>query len=183
MAPAATSSPRNWRTTPALSNNIGVASGGRKSKREALRAYVEARRPERIAEADFDELLRALAPVSESYLRRLLRETGIPLAPLVGGIRQDSFANLERTLLDMEREYAAATARGDASRARACRRAAIAAKDHARFSLRGPHLTAGERAAKEEMVLWLLTWLENPGVFATWLELRKKVAIQRTTSG
>jgi hypothetical protein len=22
--------------------------------------------------------------------------------------------------------------------------------------------------------LWLLTWLENPGVFPTWLELRKK---------
>jgi len=30
--------------------------------------------------------------------------------------------------------------------------------------------------AKEEMVLWMLTWLENPGVFATWLELRKRAA-------
>jgi len=105
-----------------------------------------------------------------------LRETGIPLAPLVCGIRQDSFENLERTLLDMEREYADATAWGDVPRARACRRAAIVAKDHARFALRSPRLTAAERAAKEEMVLWLLTWLENPGVFATWLELRKKVA-------
>jgi hypothetical protein len=141
-----------------------------------LRAYVEARRPETIAEADFDELLRALAPLSESYLRRLLRETGIPLTPLVCGIRQDSFENLERTLLDMEREYAAAGARDDASRARACRRAVIAAKDHARFSLRSRKLTAEERAAKEEMVLWLVTWLENPGVFAIWLELRKKTA-------
>ncbi len=152
-----------------------MASGSRKGKREALRAVVEARRPEHIAEADFEELLRTLAPVSESYLRRLLRETGISLAPLVGGIRQDSFESLERTLLDMEREYAAAMARGDASRARACRRSAIAAKDHARFSLRSPRLTAEERAAKEEMILWLVTWLENPGVFATWLELRKKV--------
>jgi len=141
-----------------------------------LAAYIEARHPERIAEADFDGLLRALAPVSESHLRRLLRETGIPLAPLVCGIRQDSFENLERTLLDMEREYADATAWGDVPRARACRRAAIVAKDHARFALRSPRLTAAERAAKEEMVLWLLTWLENPGVFATWLELRKKVA-------
>ena len=107
-------------------------------------------------------------------LQRLLRETGLPLAPLVCGIRQDSFENLERTLLEMEREYAEATAQGDASRARACRRAVITAKDHARFALRSPKRTADERAAKEEMVLWLLTWLENPGVFATWLELRKK---------
>jgi hypothetical protein len=141
-----------------------------------LRAYVEARRLERVTEADFDEMLRALAPVSEGYLRRLLRETGIPLAPLVGGIRQDSLDNLERTLIEMQHEYAAAIACGDAPRARACRRAAITAKDHARFSLRSPKLTADERAVKEETVLWLLTWLENPGVFSTWLELRKRAA-------
>jgi len=151
-----------------------VASAGRKSKREALAAFIEASRLERITEADFGELLCELAPVTEVTLRRLLRETGIPLAPLVCGIRQDGFENLERTLLDMEREYAEATAAGDVSRVRACRRAAITAKDHARFALRSPKLTADERVAKEEMVLWLLTWLENPGVFATWLELRKK---------
>ena len=151
-----------------------MASAGRKGKREALAAFIEAHRPERITEADFGELLCALAPVTEVTLRRLLRETGLPLAPLVGGIRQDSFENLERTLLDMEREYADATAGGDVPRARACRRAVITAKDHARFALRSPKRTAEERAAKEEMVLWLLTWLENPGVFSTWLELRKK---------
>jgi hypothetical protein len=149
-----------------------VGSGNRRGKREALRTIVEARGLVRITEADFEELLRALAPVSEVTLRRLLRETGLPLAPLVCGIRQDSFENLERTLLDMGREYAGA----DPARARLCRRAAITAKEHARFALRRPKLTADERAAKEEMVLWLLTWLENPGVFATWLELRKKVA-------
>jgi hypothetical protein len=114
--------------------------------------------------------------VSEGYLRRLLRETGIPLAPLVGGIRQDSFESLENTLAEMQAEYAAAVAAGDSARARACRRAVITAKDHARFSLRSPKLTAEQRAAKAEMVLWMLTWLENPGVFATWLDLRKKAA-------
>jgi hypothetical protein len=153
-----------------------VASGGRRNKREALQAWVEARRPERITDAAFDELLRALAPISEGYLRRLLRDTGLPLDPLVEGIRQDSFEHLERSLIEMERVYAAATAAGDASRARACRRAVIAAKDHARFSLRNPTIAEDQRAAKNETVLWLLTWLENPGVFSTWLELRKKVA-------
>jgi hypothetical protein len=151
-----------------------VASGSRQDKRARLRAFVESRHADRITEADFDELLRALAPVSEGYLRRLLRETGLPLAPLVGGIRQDSFQELERTLLDMEREYA--TAAGDLDRARACRRAVITAKDHARFSLRSPKLTPDQQAAKQEMALWMLTWLENPAVFHVWLELRKKAS-------
>ncbi len=142
---------------------------------------MEARRPERITEADFDGLLHALAPITENYLRRLLRATGIPLAPLVGGIRQDSFENLAATLLAMEREYATAAAEDDAPRARSCRRAVIAAKDHARFSMRSPKLSAEQRAEKEEMVLWLLTWLENPGVFPTWLELRRRTHADAAT--
>jgi hypothetical protein len=172
---AATSSRRSWRSTPWLSKNIGVASGTRPSKRTALCAYIEARRPERIGEADFEELLRVLAPISESYLRKLLRETGIPLAPLAGGIRQDSFEELERTLREMAGEYAATTAAGDAARVRACRRAVITAKEHAQYALRRSTLSPDQRAAKDEMSLWMLTWLENPAVFGTWLELRKKV--------
>jgi hypothetical protein len=150
-----------------------VASG-KPNKRTVLLAYVEEHRPDRIAEVEFGELLCALAPVSEGYLRRLLRETGIPLAPLVGGIRQDSYEELERTLLEMLREYADAVASGNPPRARECRRAVITAKDHARFALRSPKLTPERRAAKDEMVLWMLTWLENPGIFPAWLELRKR---------
>jgi hypothetical protein len=139
-----------------------------------LRACLDARRPDRITEADFAELLSALAPIGEGYLRRLLRDTGIPLAPLAGGIRQDSFEELERTLIEMGNEYGAAREAGNAPRARACRRLVIEAKDHARLSLRSPKLTPERRAAKQEMLLWMLTWLENPGVFSMWLVLRKK---------
>ena len=150
-----------------------MASETRQTKRRALLACLQTRQLTRITEAEFAEFLRALAPISEGYLRRLLRETGIPLAPLAGGIRQDSFEHLERTLLDMEREYAGAIQAGNAPRARACRRLVIAAKDHARFSLHSPNLTPEQRAAKHEMLLWMLTWLENPGVFSSWLPLRK----------
>jgi hypothetical protein len=159
---------------PRPSNNTGVVSETRQSKRTALRAWLDARRPDGIGEADFGELLRVLAPIGEGYLRRLLRETGIPLAPLAGGIRQGSFEELECTLVEMEREYATAMEAGNAPRARACRRLVIEAKDHARFALRSPKLTPERRAAKQEMLLWMLTWLENPGVFPAWLGLRKK---------
>ena len=145
-----------------------------RSKQAALRECLDERRPERVTEAMFGELLSALAPVSEGYLQRLLRETGIPLAPLVEGIRQDKFEELDRTLLAIEREYAEARERRDARRAQVCRRAVITAKDHARFALRSQKRTPEQRAVKEEMLLWMLTWLENPAVFPMWLELRKK---------
>jgi hypothetical protein len=155
------------------------------SKRTTLRTLVEERRPDLITEAVFNELIEALAPISEGYLRRLLRETGIPLAPLVEGVRQDSAAALERTLLELELQYRDAFESGDGPRARACRNAVITAKEHARFALRSSRLTPEERAAKEEVLLWMLTWLENPGIFPEWLALRKKVngVIEVTASG
>jgi hypothetical protein len=47
----------------------------------------------------------------------------------------------------------------------------IAAKDHARFASRKEE----KRPEKEEMILWMLTWLENPPVFPEWVRLRRAV--------
>ena len=93
---------------------------------------------------------------------------------MVEGVRQESFEELERTLLALDREYAAAREAGDEAQARACRRAVIEAKDHARLALRNPKTHPEKAAQKQEMILWLLTWLENPAVFAPWLVLRKQ---------
>ncbi len=101
----------------------------------------------------------ALGPISESYLRRLLRASGVPLDPLVEGVRQSGFDDLERTLT--------ALAACDRSGAR---RLVIEAKEHARLALkRKPD------PAREEMILWMLTWLENPDTFPIWVRLRKAV--------
>jgi hypothetical protein len=146
---------------------------GRPNKRTALAECIRERGLDRVDEAAFGELMRVLAPVSESHLRHLLRDTGLDMGPLVEGVRQESEAELERTLIAMEHEYSAALACGDAPRAKACRRAVITAKDHARFSMKSPRLEPERRALKQEMLLWMLTWLENPGVFPEWVELRK----------
>jgi hypothetical protein len=139
----------------------------KRNKRKELAAYLEQRRPAIVTEAEQAELRTRLAPISDSYLRRLLRASGAPLAPLVAGVRQSSLEELERSLLEIGDEYARALAAGDAVRARCCRRLVIEAKDHARWALRRGH------ADKEEMLLWMLTWLENPGVFPAWVGLRK----------
>lgn len=113
--------------------------------------------------------MRLLAPVSESYLRRLLREfareSGLPLAPLIEGVRQESFEALEASLLRLFEEYE----KGDPARRLKVRKMVIEAKDHARLAARKPEL----REAKEEMILWMLTWLENPPVFPHWVGLRR----------
>ena len=113
----------------------------------------------------FEELRRALAPISEGYLRKLLRESGAPLSSVVEGVRQRNLDELEASLRRMLEEYQ----RGDAGHRARIRQLVIAAKDHARWAARNPE----RRAEKQEMALWMLTWLENPPVFPQWVKLRR----------
>ena len=46
-----------------------------------------------------------LSPISNTYLKKLLRDSQHPLHPLVEGVRQDSMEELERTLLGLECIY------------------------------------------------------------------------------
>jgi len=95
------------------------------------------------------------------------------LSPLVEGVRQDNLAHLERTLLQLAQEYRQGAERGDRDQQRLCRRAVIEAKDHARLVSHNPKVSREKQLEKEEMVLWMMTWLENPGVFEAWVPLRK----------
>jgi len=88
-------------------------------------------------------------------------------------VRQDDFPSLERTLLALLEEYQRAAEREDRQRVQACRRLVIAAKDHARLVLRNPRSAEQKKQEKQEMLLWLMTWLENPSLFPIWLRLRK----------
>jgi hypothetical protein len=145
-----------------------------KSRKQALRDFLAAGPITAIGEAEWVAALRTLAPISESYLRDLLRETGLPFAQPYAGIRQKSFADLELDLREMLAAYAEAMRAGDRPRARYCRRQAIAAKDRARFLARHPRTSPKKKAQKEEMAQWMLVWLENPEVFPAWVEIRKR---------
>jgi len=145
-----------------------------KSRKQALREFLAAGPITAIGEAEWQAALRELAPVSESYLRDLLRATGLPLAQPYAGIGQHSFAELERDLREMLAVYQEAMQAGDRQRARYCRRQVIAAKDRARFAAHNPKTVPGKAAMKEEMVQWLLVWLENPEVFPAWVDIRKR---------
>jgi hypothetical protein len=154
------------KTTPKTTPN--------KSRKQALREFLAAGQITHIGEEEWQAALRTLAPISESYLRDLLRETGLPFAQPYAGIRQKSFAELECDLRGMLAIYVEATRAGDRQRARYCRRQIIAAKDRARFVARNPKTSPEKKVQKDEMAQWMLVWLENPEVFPAWVEIRKR---------
>jgi hypothetical protein len=136
-------------------------------KRERLRELLD--RPSRrtVDAALAASLKREIDPVSDAHFRKLLRESGAPLDPLVEGIRQDTFENFERTFLALIAHPAE-----DAVK----RREIIRSRDHARFAAR--RKPSPER---EEMILWMTVWLENPPIFAEWLRLRKAIAARSSS--
>jgi hypothetical protein len=144
-----------------------------KSRKRRLLELLACSTTTAIGEAEWQSLLRDLSPISESYLRDLLRATGLPFAQPWAGIAQSTLAELERDLRSMLDVYSAAMRAGDRQRARYCRRQVIAAKDRARFAARNSG-AAPTKALKEEMTRWMLVWLENPEVFPAWVEIRKR---------
>jgi hypothetical protein len=139
-----------------------------------LAEYLASRQPARITETVWLEARAHLAPVSGSYLRDLLQATGIPVDQPWAGIRQHTFEELESSLREMLEVYRASQTAGDRERARHARRQVIAAKDRAKFAARNPRSNREKRAQKEEMVQWMLVWLENAEVFPAWVEARRR---------
>jgi hypothetical protein len=129
------------------------------TKRVKLTEWIDRHKPPLVGLLEFEQLEEELRPISESYLRQLLRESGVPLAPMVEGVRQSNLGALELSLLALLAEYEA----GDLPHKQAVRKLVITAKDHARWT------------HKDEHVLWLMTWLENPPLFPTWARLRREL--------
>lgn len=148
-------------------------SGNRahRGKHAELDQWIADRKPSRIGPTEWDELRATLEPVSPTYLRRLLRdladETGLELDPTVEGVRQHDFPALKRSLTALTEAYEASSS----AERQQIRMLVIEAKDHARLAGRNPDKTA----TKKEMVLWMLTWLENPPLFPNWVAVRDRV--------
>src|SRR5689334_12944426 len=102
---ARTISRRAWRSISRPPRNIAVPASTNKSKKTRLRQYLAERNLSIVTEQEWRELAAHLAPVSESYLRRLLAEAGVAVEAPFGGVRQKTFEELERSLLEMEQVY------------------------------------------------------------------------------
>ncbi len=137
-------------------------------RRAEILEWLERQGARRVDEALAARLRAEFPEVSESTLRRALRESGLPLDPLVEGVRQDTREDLERTLLALAGEYE----RGDAARRAQVRALVLTARRHTELAAR--------RKAKDEELLWLRTWLDNPLVFPAWARLRRRACSGRS---
>ena len=132
-------------------------------KKQLLRQFLSNPVPCRVEPGQFAELAAQLAPISASYLRHLLRDSGVPLNALVEGVRQDSFDHLARTLAALSESYQ--TAPHDA------RALVLEAKAHAKLALRRDP----DPTARQLKIDWRIRWLENPPIFPLWVSLQKRV--------
>jgi hypothetical protein len=153
-----------------------------KPVKQRVREFLSTEKPAVITEAVWQSLLLLLAPVSDSYLRDLLRQTGLPFEQPYAGVRQHTFEELEHSLRELQQVYAEGMSTRNRERARYARRQVIAAKDRARFLAGNPRTGPEKQAQKQEMVQWMLVWLENPEVFPAWVEARKKALASNAPS-
>jgi hypothetical protein len=132
------------------------------SRKERLAAILAERHPALIDPKVYAELEAELAPISESYLHSLLRESGVRMHPLIEGVSLHSHDDLRRTLLALAEEYES----GDHS----VRQLVIQGKVRLRALI--AHTTDPDlRHTREQMHTELMTWLENPTIFPLWLKL------------
>jgi hypothetical protein len=131
-----------------------------------------------VDEAVWETLKRDLAPVSESYLRHLIKQSGRPMTPLVEGVNVSTPDHAVRTLRALAAEYES----GDPHRRRRCRALVLEAKERIRWQL---HRSAqpGKAAvdpqeSKQELFLWVSTWLENPAIFPEWIAIRRATEVR-----
>lgn len=136
--------------------------------RQAILDWLEAHKPALVVCATVEEMRRDVGEVSDHTLRHTLIESGYALDPLVEGVNQSTLEDLARTLLTLTAMYET-SAKADRVAMRAL---AIESKRHARFAASNRRLDESKRQEKQEMLLWISTWIENPPLFAGWLNLR-----------
>lgn len=141
------------------------------SKKAKLLAILDVEQRDIVDKTVWDTLKLRLAPISDGYLRRLLRDSGTGLTADVDGVRQDSFDLLARSLVALAESYDSASA-SERERLRAL---VVEAKDRARWSARRAESEPDKYSERREMLMWIMTWLENPALFPVWLRSRLRV--------
>ena len=161
-----------------------MAARKARSVRAAVLEFLEEQSPAIVDRGALDRIRRHIAatcnrrrPPSKAYVLDILLSTDVPVDRAVGGIpvdlrgrvRTKSLEDTKRSLIEMTREYEAAP---DRQRAGDVRRAVVRTKDHLKLALAGG-ISPEKRPAKEEILRWLLVWLENPGIFESWVAVRE----------
>jgi hypothetical protein len=95
----------------------------------------------------------------------------MPMDPLVEGVRQDSLHHAERTLVALAEAYD--------REPKQTRKLVIQAKDRARLALAGAE-DAEAAWLEQELIEWMIVWVNDPALFPTWVRLRRQAIESRS---
>lgn len=155
------------------------------SKKSAIQAWLERERPAVFGARQAAAVRREMQTrLTDRYLRDVVESCGVEVAADLGGLPPDllplihietlAAAETALTELDQRRQFA------DRAGLEALQRAGRRVREKAALVARNARAHPAVRAEWEEIGNWCLIWLQNPDLFANWLELRKKSAEFRT---
>ena len=162
-----------------------MSTGKRPSVRGTIIQFLEEHQLERVDARTLQQILQHVASrlerarqPSKAYVLDILLSTPVEVDRAIGGIPPDlrgkvrtgSLEQARQSLLAMSREYAQAP---DKARAVDVHRAVMRSKQHTMLALAG-RMGDQKRKEKQEILEWLLVWLENPAIFASWLAVRER---------
>jgi hypothetical protein len=127
---------------------------------------------ETVGGAEWEEISAEFPGIAASTLE----DAGLTVEQPWRGVKQHTFDELAETLTELAGIYAT---RPELSRF--ARSQVIQAKDRAKWASRSRRVDAEKRKNKAEMAEWMLVWLDDPSMFASWVERRRAVLLNLAT--
>lgn len=134
------------------------------AKARLILEFLVARGWTRVGETEWRELAAAFPRITPATLTKV----GIAVDQPFRGVEQHTFEELEASLVEMADIYKTRPELRVFSR-----KQVIAAKDRARWASRNLRAPEETRRRKAEMLEWMLVWLDDPAMFATWVQVRR----------
>lgn len=154
------------------------------TKKAAIQAWLDRERPGVFGARHAAAVRRAVpARLTDRYLRDVVEAYGVEVAADLGGLPRDllelihieTLAGAEAALAGLEKRRQALLP-GDRAALEALQRAGRRVREKALLVARNAQAHQAVRDEWQEIGQWFLVWLQNPDLFANWLELRKKSA-------
>ena len=153
-----------------------------------VQEFLSGRAGEEIRQESLGELQRFVSsrregrPPSPARLLDILLSTNTAVSRSIGGFAPDlrgrvrihDLDSSQESLIEMANEYERARSTNDQDRAFDCRRAVLHSKKRLAFLLARPNLSEEKRREKMELQQWFRVWLEAPGLFEAWADLRRR---------
>jgi hypothetical protein len=150
----------------------------------------------RLIQKDFRDRLAGASPPDLSYIASVLRQAGTqvdyedrysdPAIPasyagrLEGVLRFHDLATAEDALVKLDAAYRDYQSASDHAGERLVRTLILRGKQRAESLASSGRVSPKKRIEKREIANWFRIWLESPGLFFGWLEVRKQTHEFRT---